>query len=86
MTTSPTPCLDHLLPEGLRRDVEQASGASVIGINPRGGGGASREGAELVLDYGEGRKVRAYMNYDVNRAGAGDGTKRNYTDPVGLRE
>lgn len=72
MTTSPTPSLDHLLPEGLRRDVEQASGASVIGINPRGGGGASREGAELVLDYGEGRKVRAYMNYDVNRAGAGD--------------
>ena len=39
-----------LLPDGLTTAVESASGASVVAVRPRGGGGASREGAELDLE------------------------------------
>lgn len=61
-----------LLPTGLAGAVEAASGASVVAVRPRGGGGASREGAELDLLWPDGRTARAYMNYDVHKAGAGD--------------
>jgi aminoglycoside phosphotransferase len=63
MTTGP-------LPEGLAEAVETATGATITRITPRGGGGASREGAELDLRWPDGRT--AYRNYDVHRAGAGD--------------
>ena len=61
-----------LLPKDLGAAVETATGATIIAITPRGGGGASREGAELQLRWADGRSERAYMNYDVHRAGAGD--------------
>ncbi|KTE25039.1 MULTISPECIES: phosphotransferase family protein [unclassified Sphingopyxis] len=61
-----------LLPEGLAAAVEQASGARVTAVRPRGGGGASRDGAELDLAWPDGRTASAYMNYDVHKAGAGD--------------
>lgn len=61
-----------LLPEGLAAAVEAASGARVMAVRPRGGGGASREGAELDLAWPDGRNASAYMNYDVHKAGAGD--------------
>jgi len=61
-----------LLPDGLASAVEAASGASVVAVRPRGGGGASREGAELDLLWPDGRTASAYMNYDVHKAGAGD--------------
>lgn len=61
-----------LLPPGLAPAVEAASGASVVAVRPRGGGGASREGAELDLQWPDGRAASAYMNYDVHKAGAGD--------------
>lgn len=61
-----------LLPEGLAAAVEEASGARIVAVRPRGGGGASREGAELDLAWSDGRAASAYMNYDVHRAGAGD--------------
>lgn len=64
--------LAALLPEGLLVAVEAAAGATITAVRPRGGGGASREGAELALRYPDGRSVDAYMNYDVHRAGAGD--------------
>lgn len=64
--------LFRLLPNGLASQVETASGASITDIRPRGGGGASREGAELELLWPDGRTQRAYMNYDVHKAGAGD--------------
>ncbi|MET0375817.1 MAG: phosphotransferase family protein [Rhizorhabdus sp.] len=64
--------LAALLPEGLFAAVEKAAGATIAAIRPRGGGGASREGAELTLAYADGRRIDAYMNYDVHRAGAGD--------------
>lgn len=61
-----------LLPDGLASAVETASGARVVAARPRGGGGASREGAELDLVWPDGRTASAYMNYDVQKAGAGD--------------
>ncbi|NIJ36778.1 aminoglycoside phosphotransferase [Sphingopyxis panaciterrae] len=62
----------ELLPPGLAAAVETASGARVVAVRPRGGGGASREGAELDLLWPDGRAASAYMNYDVHKAGAGD--------------
>jgi aminoglycoside phosphotransferase len=64
--------LAGLLPEGLFAAVEVAAGVRITDVRPRGGGGASREGAELTLAFPDGRTVEAYMNYDVHRAGAGD--------------
>lgn len=64
--------LFSFLPEGLGKAVERTSGATVTAIKPRGGGGASREGAELELSWPDGKKQRVYMNYDVLKAGAGD--------------
>lgn len=61
-----------LLPEGLASAVEAASGARIVAVRPRGGGGASRDGAELDLAWPHGRAASAYMNYDVHKAGAGD--------------
>ncbi len=61
-----------LLPSGLGAAVEAASGARITAVRPRGGGGASREGAELDLAWPGGRTASAYMNYDVHKAGAGD--------------
>ncbi|AYJ85063.1 phosphotransferase family protein (plasmid) [Sphingomonas paeninsulae] len=64
--------LAALLPPGLFDAVEAAAGVAVTAVRPRGGGGASREGAELTLVWPDGRTADAYMNYDVHRAGAGD--------------
>lgn len=61
-----------LLPGGLAAAVETASGARIVAVRPRAGGGASREGAELDLEWPDGRAASAYMNYDVHKAGAGD--------------
>ncbi|MFC4295824.1 phosphotransferase family protein [Novosphingobium tardum] len=68
----PKPADPSLLPNGLAAAVEAQTGAAITAITPRGGGGASREGAELELAWPDGRRQRAYMNYDVLRAGAGD--------------
>lgn len=62
----------HQLPGSLGADVERATGATIISVKPRGGGGASREGAEIELRWADGRVERAYMNYDLLHAGAGD--------------
>ncbi|MEP7350192.1 MAG: phosphotransferase family protein [Sphingorhabdus sp.] len=64
--------MSDLLPAGLTEAVEAATGATITQVTPRGGGGASREGAELALRWPDGRAERAYMNYDVHKAGAGD--------------
>ena len=64
--------ISHLLPQGLAARVEGASASTIIAVRPRGGGGASREGAELDLCRRDGRTLTVYMNYDIRRAGAGD--------------
>src|SRR3990167_6164108 len=68
----PDMSIAHLLPEGLAADIEAACGARIAAIRPRGGGGASREGAEIDLVWPDARTASAYMNYDVHKAGAGD--------------
>lgn len=61
-----------LLPGGLLETVQSSCGATITAVRPRGGGGASREGAEIDLRWPDGTTQTAYMNYDVHRAGAGD--------------
>ena len=51
-----------LLPPQLIADLERKTGAKIIGVTPRGGGGASRSGAELLLDR-DGETQRAYLAY-----------------------
>lgn len=66
------PALRSLLSEGLLAQIESATGATVKDVRPRGAGGASREGAKLILCFPDGHLEDAYMNYDVGKAGAGD--------------
>lgn len=60
------------LPAELIAAVEAETGAAIIAAKPRGGGGASRSGAEIDLAWPDGRTLRAYVNYDLHHAGAGD--------------
>jgi len=53
-----------LVPHGLVADLEAASGARVLSIVPRAGGGASRRGAELVLRHGDGQQEAGYLSFD----------------------
>jgi aminoglycoside phosphotransferase (APT) family kinase protein len=62
----------EVLPEGLAAQVEDACGATITSVKPRGGGGASRQGAELTLRYPDGREQRAYMSYDTQKGGASE--------------
>lgn len=60
------------LPTELIAAVEAETGAAIMAAKPRGGGGASRSGAEVDLAWTDGRTQRAYVNYDLHHAGAGD--------------
>jgi aminoglycoside phosphotransferase len=59
------------LPAELAAAVEGATGASIVRVERRGAGGASREGAELTLRYPDGRVICCFMNYDPSKAGFG---------------
>src|SRR5690606_28804563 len=54
---------DDLLPTVLKQRLEEATGARIAHIVPRGGGGASRSGAEVTLAYPDGRERRTYLSY-----------------------
>jgi len=58
----------QLLPADLIASVERQTGAKVVHITPRGGGGASRQGAEVTLRHADGREEAGYLAYDT-RAG-----------------
>ena len=58
----------QLIPADLIASVERQTGATVSHIVPRGGGGASRQGAEVTLRYADGRETPCYLAYDT-RAG-----------------
>jgi aminoglycoside phosphotransferase (APT) family kinase protein len=62
----------QLLPPDLVGQVQAAAGAALEAVRPRGGGGASREGAEITLRFPDGRRQRAYLTYDLLMGGAGD--------------
>lgn len=53
-----------LIPADLAESIERQTGATIAAVVPRGGGGASRLGAEVTLDYGDGTCVEAYLSYD----------------------
>jgi aminoglycoside phosphotransferase (APT) family kinase protein len=57
-----------ILPADLVASIEGQTGAAVTRIRPRGGGGASRHGAEITLAYPDGREQACYLAYD-SRAG-----------------
>lgn len=55
----------RLIPEDLQGRLEAATGASVVGVVPRAGGGASRQGAEITLRAAGGSEQRCYLSYDT---------------------
>ena len=52
------------LPEGLAARLETQTGARIIAVRPRAGGGASRDGAEIDLLWPDGRTQDAYLTYE----------------------
>ncbi|MEQ9661676.1 MAG: phosphotransferase family protein [Parasphingopyxis sp.] len=54
-----------LLSEGLVARLESRTGAAIADIVPRGGGGASRQGAEVTLRWPDGETKRCYLAYDT---------------------
>lgn len=56
------------IPPDLRQQVEQHCGAVIAAEVARGGGGASRQGAEVTLRAGDGSERRCYLAWD-GRAG-----------------
>ena len=64
------PDLAALLPAGALERLERDAGAMIVGIRPRGGGGASRDGAEIELRYPDGTVRRGYFGYSARAEGA----------------
>jgi hypothetical protein len=56
------------IPLDLRASIERRTGAVIAAERARGGGGASRQGAEVVLHYTDGAERKAYLAWDA-RAG-----------------
>jgi aminoglycoside phosphotransferase len=57
-----------MLADDLVARLEAKTGAKIGDVVPRGGGGASRQGAEVTLTWPDGRTQRCYLAYD-SRAG-----------------
>ncbi|MDP3674525.1 MAG: phosphotransferase family protein [Novosphingobium sp.] len=53
------------IPSDLRAAVERRAGASIVAERPRGGGGASRQGAEITLAYPSGERQDCYLAWDT---------------------
>jgi aminoglycoside phosphotransferase (APT) family kinase protein len=60
--------LASAIPPDLSRQIEQHCGAVIAAEKPRGGGGASRQGAEVTLRASNGAEQHCYLAWDV-RAG-----------------
>ncbi len=56
------------IPPDLRQQVEQQTGAVIAAEQARGGGGASRQGAEVTLRHADGSEQHCYLAWD-SRAG-----------------
>lgn len=57
----------HLLPPDLAQTIERETGARIVKVAPRGGGGASRRGAVIALQAQEGEHA-AYLSFDTRVA------------------
>lgn len=60
------------IPAALHAEVEQQTGAVIAAEQARGGGGASRQGAEVTLRYPDGTERRCYLAWDAR---AGDASR-----------
>jgi aminoglycoside phosphotransferase (APT) family kinase protein len=56
-----------VLPPGLAARLEAQTGARIIAIRPRAGGGASRDGAEVDLEGPAQNVTPAYLSFDTRR-------------------
>lgn len=63
------------IPSALRDEVEQQTGSVIASEQPRGGGGASRQGAEVTLRAADGNERRCYLAWDAR---AGDASRLAY--------
>lgn len=54
-----------LIPADLAASIETQTGAAISHVRLRGGGGASRLGAEVTLDWPDGRSMACYLSYDT---------------------
>lgn len=63
------------IPPALREELEQQTGCVIADEQPRGGGGASRQGAELALRAPDGSQRRCYLAWDAR---AGDQSRLAY--------
>lgn len=53
------------IPPALRAAIERQTGAAIAEERPRGGGGASRQGAEITLAFPDGERQRSYLAWDT---------------------
>jgi aminoglycoside phosphotransferase (APT) family kinase protein len=53
------------IPFDLRVAVERQAAATIVAERPRGGGGASRQGAEITLAYPSGERQDCYLSWDT---------------------
>ena len=56
---------NSLIPADLAASIESQTGASISHVKLRGGGGASRLGAEVSLAWADGRAMDCYLSYDT---------------------
>lgn len=63
------------IPQGLRDEVEQQTGSVIVSEKPRGGGGASRQGAEVLLRFANSSERHCYLAWDAR---AGDASRLAY--------
>ncbi|WP_226019176.1 phosphotransferase family protein [Novosphingobium sp. FKTRR1] len=63
------------IPSDLRLEVEQGTGCVIAAEVARGGGGASRQGAEVTLKAADGCEQRCYLAWDAR---AGDPSRRPF--------
>lgn len=54
-----------MIADDLIERLEKQTGAQIGDVVPRGGGGASRQGAELTLTYPGGETLRCYLSHDT---------------------
>ncbi|GAA0762268.1 hypothetical protein FHS52_002965 [Erythromicrobium ramosum] len=63
------------IPQALRDEIEQQTGSVIASEKPRGGGGASRQGAEVVVRAKDGTEQHCYLAWDAR---AGDPSRLPY--------
>lgn len=64
-----------VIPAALRSSIEEKAGGVISDERPRGGGGASRQGAEVTLTLPDGTAKRCYLSWDPR---AGDPARLPY--------